>query len=60
MMVRGTHVLANGLGHRQHILQVSGAIFIGRRAHCDKLHFTVFDAGHGIGVKSSGRPRGFP
>ena len=45
------HVLADGLGHGQHILQVGRAVFIRRRAHGDELQGAVLDGFFSIGGK---------
>src|SRR3546814_11189972 len=35
------HMLGNGLSYGKHLLQVGGAVFIGRRTYRNELHFAV-------------------
>ena len=51
------HVLADGLGHGQHVLQVGRAVFVRRCAHGDELQGAVLDGFLGIGGK--GQAAGF-
>ncbi|MOA22798.1 hypothetical protein D3C78_1433830 [compost metagenome] len=42
------HVLANGLGYSEHILQIGGAVLVRRSAYGDKLQFAKIDTLRGV------------
>ena len=49
------HVLADGPRHRQHVLEIRRAVFVGRRAHRDELQLAMR---HALG-RRGGEPQAF-
>ena len=51
------HVLGDGGGHREHVLQIRRAVLVGRRAHGDELDAAVRHPLGGVGGEAEPAPR---